>query len=153
MHPKYKTPVFDTKSVRFNEQRLVSFLRSCYSSDECYAFEPTLDTVVSLALLVVQFISPDVMYNGLPWPDEDFTKVKHTKFVTMMKTTSNQYFFPMCLGYYRKRRSYLPYDFYQTNTVDNTRNTSRTSTCTVLLFGLITSSLRLFNKPLGGSKP
>lgn len=76
LHPKYKTPVFDAKSVRFNEQRLVSFLRSCYSSDECYSFEPTLDTVVSLALLVVQFVSPDVMYNGLPWPDEDFTKVK-----------------------------------------------------------------------------
>lgn len=76
LRPKYKTPVFDSNSVRFNEQRLVSFLRSCYSSDECYTFEPTLDTVVSLALLVVQFVSPDVMYNGLPWPDEDFTKVK-----------------------------------------------------------------------------
>lgn len=83
LHPKYKTPVFDAKSVRFNEQRLVSFLRSCYSSDDCYTFEPTLDTVVSLALLVVQFVSPDVMYNGLPWPDEDFTKVKYSKFVLL----------------------------------------------------------------------
>ncbi|QQP49406.1 Oocyte maintenance defects, partial [Caligus rogercresseyi] len=28
-----------------------------------------------LALLCVDLISPDVMYNGLPWPDEEFTKV------------------------------------------------------------------------------
>lgn len=92
MNPKYKTPVFDAKSVHFNEQRLVSFLRSCYSSDECYTFEPTLDTVVSLALLVVQFVSPDVMYNGLPWPDEDFTKVNFLNLV-IMKIMNNIYFF------------------------------------------------------------
>lgn len=90
LHSKYKTPVFDSKSIRFNEQRLVSFLRSCYSSDECYSFEPTLDTVVSLALLVVQFVSPDVMYNGLPWPDEDFTKVEQFKFV-LFKIVNNTY--------------------------------------------------------------
>ncbi|XP_050437485.1 integrator complex subunit 5 isoform X2 [Adelges cooleyi] len=75
LNSKYKIPAFKAESVRFNELRLVSFLRSCYSSDENYTFEPTLDTVVSLALLIVQFVSPDVMYNGLPWPDEDFTKV------------------------------------------------------------------------------
>lgn len=28
-----------------------------------------------LALLIVDLVSPDVMYNGLPWPDEDFTRV------------------------------------------------------------------------------
>ena len=28
-----------------------------------------------LALLLVEVVSPDVMYNGLPWPDEDFIKV------------------------------------------------------------------------------
>jgi len=26
-------------------------------------------------LLLVELVSPDVMYNGLPWPDEEFTKV------------------------------------------------------------------------------
>lgn len=29
----------------------------------------------SMALLLVEVVSPDVMYNGWPWPDEDFTKV------------------------------------------------------------------------------
>ncbi|XP_064071153.1 integrator complex subunit 5 [Vanessa tameamea] len=28
----------------------------------------------SISLLLVELVSPDVMYNGLPWPDEDFTK-------------------------------------------------------------------------------
>lgn len=28
-----------------------------------------------LALLLVELVTPDVMYNGLPWPDEEFTKV------------------------------------------------------------------------------
>ena len=28
-----------------------------------------------LALLLVEVVSPDVMYNGLPWPDDDFIKV------------------------------------------------------------------------------
>jgi integrator complex subunit 5 len=28
-----------------------------------------------LALLLIDHICPDVMYNGLPWPDEDFTRV------------------------------------------------------------------------------
>jgi len=109
LHPKYKTPVFDAKIVRFNEQRLVSFLRSCYSSDECFSFEPTLDTVVSLALLVVQFISPDVMYNGLPWPDEDFTKVKQSKSVGLKINIKKCLHF---LGYYRKGCSYLSHNFY-----------------------------------------
>ncbi|XP_014227503.1 integrator complex subunit 5 [Trichogramma pretiosum] len=29
----------------------------------------------SVSLLLVELVSPDVMYNGLPWPDEEFTKV------------------------------------------------------------------------------
>ena len=28
-----------------------------------------------MALLMVEMVSPDVMYNGLPWPDEEFIKV------------------------------------------------------------------------------
>lgn len=30
--------------------------------------------MTSVSLLLVELVSPDVMYNGLPWPDEDFTK-------------------------------------------------------------------------------
>ena len=28
-----------------------------------------------LALMLVEIISPDIMYNGLPWPEEEFIKV------------------------------------------------------------------------------
>jgi integrator complex subunit 5 len=28
-----------------------------------------------LALLLVEVISPDIMYNGLPWPEDEFMKV------------------------------------------------------------------------------
>ena len=28
-----------------------------------------------MALLLVDLVSPDVMYNGLPWPEEEFAKV------------------------------------------------------------------------------
>ena len=35
----------------------------------------SLDSVTLASLLLVQFVSPDVMYNGLPWPDEEFSKV------------------------------------------------------------------------------
>ena len=28
-----------------------------------------------LALMMVEIISPDIMYNGLPWPEEEFMKV------------------------------------------------------------------------------
>lgn len=31
-----------------------------------------------VSLLLVELISPDVMYNGLPWPDEEFAKVFDT---------------------------------------------------------------------------
>lgn len=33
------------------------------------------DGFSTVSLLLVDIVSPDVMYNGLPWPEEDFTKV------------------------------------------------------------------------------
>ncbi|XP_050532909.1 integrator complex subunit 5 [Daktulosphaira vitifoliae] len=106
---KYKISAFKAEVVRFNEQRLVSFLRSCYSSDDNYSFEPTLDTVVSLALLVVQFISPDVMYNGLPWPDEDFTKVTIERDVHIYHTISTKPILWTILGILAAHRPALCY--------------------------------------------
>ena len=35
---------------------------------------PKEETYKQLALLLVELVSPDVMYNGLPWPEEDFTR-------------------------------------------------------------------------------
>ena len=28
-----------------------------------------------LALQVIELVTPDVMYNGIPWPEEDFAKI------------------------------------------------------------------------------
>lgn len=33
-----------------------------------------VEGMTTVSLLLVELISPDVMYNGLPWPDDDFTK-------------------------------------------------------------------------------
>lgn len=34
-----------------------------------------MDGFTTVALLLIEFITPDVMYNGLAWPDEDFNKI------------------------------------------------------------------------------
>lgn len=35
----------------------------------------SLESLSIVSLLLVHFVSPDVMYNGLPWPEEEFSKV------------------------------------------------------------------------------
>lgn len=37
--------------------------------------EPQGEGAKQLALMMVEIISPDIMYNGLPWPEEEFMKV------------------------------------------------------------------------------
>lgn len=66
-------PEIQEDQVAANTQCLIAMLRACCLSDNVQA---SLDAVISLALLLVELISPDVMYNGLPWPEEDFCKVK-----------------------------------------------------------------------------
>lgn len=44
----------------------------------------SLDSAIQVALLLVELISPDVMYNGLPWPEEDFCKVRELHFLKMV---------------------------------------------------------------------
>lgn len=46
-------------------------LTSCMVSD---GNSGLVEGATSVSLLLVELVSPDVMYNGLPWPDEDFTK-------------------------------------------------------------------------------
>lgn len=58
--------------IKLNTQHLMSAIRSCCLSDTNTV---SLDAVRSIALLLVQLISPDVMFNGLPWPEEEFCKV------------------------------------------------------------------------------
>ncbi|XP_063621072.1 integrator complex subunit 5 isoform X1 [Cydia splendana] len=52
-----------------NNELLMGALMSCMDGNN-----GVVEGCTSVALLLVELVSPDVMYNGLPWPDEDFTK-------------------------------------------------------------------------------
>lgn len=55
---------------------LINALKACCALPEENKYsEISLDSMTLLSLLLVQFVSPDVMYNGLPWPEEEFSKV------------------------------------------------------------------------------
>ncbi|XP_050314392.1 integrator complex subunit 5 [Anthonomus grandis grandis] len=62
--------------VAASTAELVTILKACCALPEENKYsEISLDSMTLLSLLVVQFVSPDVMYNGLPWPEEEFSKV------------------------------------------------------------------------------
>ncbi|RVE46614.1 hypothetical protein evm_008747 [Chilo suppressalis] len=52
-----------------NNELLMAALMSCMDGNS-----GVVEGATSVSLLLVELVSPDVMYNGLPWPDEDFTK-------------------------------------------------------------------------------
>ncbi|XP_068630390.1 integrator complex subunit 5 isoform X2 [Battus philenor] len=52
-----------------NNELLMGALMSCMDGNS-----GIVEGATSVSLLLVELVSPDVMYNGLPWPDEDFTK-------------------------------------------------------------------------------
>jgi len=54
------------------------------------AREKSKDATKQLALLLVDMISPDVMYNGLPWPEEEFTRITMERDLVIVKTFENQ---------------------------------------------------------------
>lgn len=59
-----------------NTAELISVLKACCALPEDNKYsEISLDSMTLLSLLLVQFVSPNVMYNGLPWPEEEFSKV------------------------------------------------------------------------------
>ena len=41
--------------------------------------------MIQNALILVELLSPDVMYNGLPWPDEEFTKITMERDLTIYR--------------------------------------------------------------------
>ncbi|XP_030761620.1 integrator complex subunit 5 [Sitophilus oryzae] len=62
--------------IAFNTTELINVLKACCALQEENKYsEISLDSMTLLSLLLVQFVSPDVMYNGLPWPEEEFSKV------------------------------------------------------------------------------
>ncbi|XP_020294482.1 integrator complex subunit 5 isoform X2 [Pseudomyrmex gracilis] len=61
--------------INLNTMLLIDVIKACCSSQGSGQNSVNLDALTMVSLLLVELVSPDVMYNGLPWPDEEFTKV------------------------------------------------------------------------------
>ncbi|XP_039302665.1 integrator complex subunit 5 isoform X2 [Solenopsis invicta] len=61
--------------VALNNMLLIDVIKACCSNQGSDRYPINLDALTMVSLLLVELVSPDVMYNGLPWPDEEFTKV------------------------------------------------------------------------------
>ncbi|CAH1156206.1 unnamed protein product [Phaedon cochleariae] len=76
---KRKSVCFDelpSHVVANNIYQLINAIKACCALlEENKYTDMSWDSMTLLSLLLVQFVSPDVMYNGLPWPEEDFSKV------------------------------------------------------------------------------
>ncbi|GFX69751.1 integrator complex subunit 5, partial [Trichonephila clavipes] len=77
------TPQHEKDLVLLNKQVILDIIQACcraswrfplddVPSNNNHSLIPGMKIV---ALLMVELISPDVMFNGLPWPDEDYLKV------------------------------------------------------------------------------
>lgn len=64
-------------NISNNTAQLIRMIRACCLGppDSDKEVEVLQDNIIQVSLLLVQYISPDVMYNGLPWPEEEFSKV------------------------------------------------------------------------------
>lgn len=70
-----RAPIPDLVIVE-NKHYLLQIIRECcISSSDAADNKPNIESMSKLSLLMVELVSPDVMFNGLPWPDEDFLKV------------------------------------------------------------------------------
>lgn len=47
-----------------------------HHTDQGRSLQVSSEAMRKVALLLVEIVSPDVMFNGLPWPEEDFSKVQ-----------------------------------------------------------------------------
>ncbi|KAL6431054.1 hypothetical protein ACFW04_007061 [Cataglyphis niger] len=65
----------DKETLTLNKMLLMDVIKACCSNQESDRYPVNLDALTMVSLLLVELVSPDVMYNGLPWPDEEFTKV------------------------------------------------------------------------------
>ncbi|XP_017777187.1 PREDICTED: integrator complex subunit 5 [Nicrophorus vespilloides] len=65
--------------VSINTRHLIASLKACcgipVDTPNDKIVDVSLDSLTLVSLMLVQLISPDVMYNGLPWPEEEFSKV------------------------------------------------------------------------------
>lgn len=49
----------------------------------------TIDGFSYVSLLLLEMVSPDVIYNGLPWPEEEFSKVTMERDLQIRRTFRN----------------------------------------------------------------
>lgn len=68
-----KSPSVITETC-FQRQRLLFEALSAAMSENVLS-GPSTDALTSLSLWLVESVSTDVMYNGLPWPEDEFTKI------------------------------------------------------------------------------
>lgn len=79
---------YTKQQINLNTEHLLRAIKSCciitqpqqqkktlYDLESLKKSPVSLESLTLVSLLLVQFVSPDVMYNGLPWPEEEFTKV------------------------------------------------------------------------------
>ncbi|CAL4124707.1 unnamed protein product, partial [Meganyctiphanes norvegica] len=73
---------FPSESLKLHTQLLINTLYSCCSAQGPQSIAEGLATV---SLLMVELISPDIMFNGFPWPDE-FIKFTFERDLAIKKT-------------------------------------------------------------------
>ncbi|KAG1668416.1 Integrator complex subunit 5 [Nymphon striatum] len=79
----------DDMTILQNKQHILRVIRNCCISSKYKRETPNIDSMSKLSLLLVELISPDVMFNGLPWPDEEFLKVTIERDIFICKLLEN----------------------------------------------------------------
>lgn len=74
-------PLHDVKNIFLNA------IEACCSDPEHSA---KIDGFNFVSLLLVEYLSTDVMYNGLPWPEEEFTKVTMERDLQIRRSFKNK---------------------------------------------------------------
>jgi integrator complex subunit 5 len=74
------------KHFQMNSSHIVGkSLQICNSGSK----EKLKECTKMLSLLLVEMVSPDMMYNGLPWPEEEFMKVTIERDLKIVKSFEN----------------------------------------------------------------
>ncbi|XP_072378563.1 integrator complex subunit 5 [Diabrotica undecimpunctata] len=81
---------FPAHVISDNIAQLINAIKACCALPEEHKYtDMSWDSMTLLSLLLVQFVSPDVMYNGLPWPEEEFSKVTMERDLFIRRMFSN----------------------------------------------------------------
>lgn len=80
LRPITKYSIASREETILNRQFLLDTIQACCIPTWRFPLDKVSNRMTgpdmkTVALLLVELVSPDVMFNGLPWPDEDFLKV------------------------------------------------------------------------------